>query len=117
MNKYRARKTVIDGITFDSASEAKRYGGLKLLERAGEICAIQIHPSYDLLIDGVKVGNYTPDFTYIRAGRMTVEDVKGVVTEAASLRTRVFQAIYKVQVALIGKRVSRVRRFKTKVAA
>ena len=35
MNKYRNRKTVVDGITFDSKREAERYMELKLLEQAG----------------------------------------------------------------------------------
>lgn len=39
--KYHNRKTVIDGITFDSAKEARRYMELKLLERAGEISNLQ----------------------------------------------------------------------------
>ena len=36
-NKYGNKKTVVDGITFDSRKEAKRYQELKLLEKAGEI--------------------------------------------------------------------------------
>ena len=32
-SKFGAKKTVVDGITFDSKAEAKRYGELKQLER------------------------------------------------------------------------------------
>ena len=32
MTKYKAKKTVVDGITFDSMKEAKRYGVLKMME-------------------------------------------------------------------------------------
>ena len=35
--KYRSKRTVIDGITFDSKKEANRYCELKLLEKSGEI--------------------------------------------------------------------------------
>ena len=35
--KYNARKTVVDGIKFDSKKEAARYSELKLMEKAGEI--------------------------------------------------------------------------------
>lgn len=36
-NKYKAVKTTVDGIKFDSKAEARRYTQLKLLERAGQI--------------------------------------------------------------------------------
>ena len=35
--KYGNRKVEIDGVTFDSIAEARRYQELKLLETAGEI--------------------------------------------------------------------------------
>ncbi len=37
MNKYHAKKTEAFGFVFDSAKEARRYGDLVLLQRAGEI--------------------------------------------------------------------------------
>ena len=37
MRKYRNEKTVVAGLTFDSKAEARRYGELQLLERAGRI--------------------------------------------------------------------------------
>lgn len=33
-SKYRAIKTVIDGVTFDSRKEGRRYRELRLLEQA-----------------------------------------------------------------------------------
>lgn len=36
-NKYGAKKTVVDGVTFDSKAEARRYQQLKLMQQAGEI--------------------------------------------------------------------------------
>lgn len=35
--KYHAKKTGLDGLTFDSQKEARRYAELKLLERAAEL--------------------------------------------------------------------------------
>ena len=37
MSKYHAKKTVADGMVFDSLKEARRFGVLKSLEKAGEI--------------------------------------------------------------------------------
>lgn len=36
-HKYNAKKTVVDGIAFDSKKEAMRYKELKELERVGKI--------------------------------------------------------------------------------
>jgi hypothetical protein len=82
-NKYNARKVTIDGIQFDSQAEARRYGELKLLERAGEISDLQCHPRFRLL-DGMdwngkhyRAVNFAPDFQYQENGKAVVEDVKG----------------------------------------
>lgn len=37
MNKYNAIPTTVDGIRFDSLREARRWGELRLMEKAGEI--------------------------------------------------------------------------------
>ena len=39
--KYHAKKTRLDGLTFDSQKEAQRYAELKLLERAGQIHSLR----------------------------------------------------------------------------
>jgi hypothetical protein len=94
MNKFNARKVEVDGITFASAAEARRYGELKWLERAGDIKALVCHPKFPLTINGVTIGTFTGDFLYYSGGRKTLEDVKGKVTAEASLRLRVFHALY-----------------------
>ena len=43
MSKYNSRKTVLDGIKFDSVKEAKRYAELKLMERAGVISHLRYY--------------------------------------------------------------------------
>lgn len=93
-NKFSAQKVEIDGITFDSRSEGRRYGYLKLLERAKEIKALGVHPVYPLKINGVVIGTYKPDFVFFEGGRQIVEDVKGIITKDASLRMRIFMALY-----------------------
>ena len=53
-NKYGARKTVVDGITFDSAAEALRYRGLCALVKIGAITDVQVQPVF-VLAEGVKL--------------------------------------------------------------
>jgi len=83
MNKYHAKKTVVDGITFDSKREAARYRALKTLERAGEIANLVLKVRYPLVVNGVKIGRYTSDFEYEENGQHVVEDVKSPATKKA----------------------------------
>lgn len=94
MSKFGARKVELDGHTFASKAEADRYAQLKWLERARDIKALAVHPVFFLVVNGVTVGKFTADFMYHEGGRKVVEDVKGLVTPEASLRMRVFMALY-----------------------
>lgn len=77
--RCRAVKTTVDGIVFDSMTEARRYVELKLLIRAGEIEKLQCHPKFEIEVNGVRICAYTPDFSYIemKTKKPHIEDVKG----------------------------------------
>lgn len=98
MNKHKNIKTTIDGITFDSKKESKRYQELKLLEKAGMIQGLELQKKFVLipsqhetferygkkgqrLKDGIrcieKECAYIADFVYQENGKTIVEDVKG----------------------------------------
>ncbi len=99
MSKYNARRTEVDGIAFDSKAEAARYVELRLLERAGAIRDLRVHPRYEILPreGGERARHYTPDFEYREGGRVVCEDVKGgraTMTDAARLRMSLFRRRY-----------------------
>lgn len=76
--RVRARKVTIDNIVFDSVHESTVYGDLKLQVRSGLISKLQVHPQFKLIVNGVAIGKYTPDFTYHdRQDRVHVIDAKG----------------------------------------
>ena len=81
-NKYGNIKTTVDGIKFDSKREAAVYCDLKLLIRAGEISQLELQPSFDLLVNGVKIGKYKADFSFFdnQTKQLRYIDVKGVET-------------------------------------
>lgn len=99
-NKYGAKKTVKDGIEFDSKMEAERYRMLMLLERAGEISELTLQPVFQLVDPFTKMGKkkrgikYTADFMYKQDGQTIVEDVKGFAARDFSLRRTLFDAKY-----------------------
>lgn len=90
MSKYKNIKTTIDGITFDSKAEARRYCDLRLLQRAGEVKAIILQPSF-LLEGGVR---YRADFAVIGKDGFWLEDVKGYETQAFKIKKRLMAARY-----------------------
>jgi len=88
MSKYRNKKTQLDGHTFASKAEARRYTQLELLKKSGEITGFMIQPSF-LLDEGVR---YMADFMVCGAdGSVWVEDVKGVETQAFKIKKRLWE--------------------------
>ena len=95
MNKYNAKKTQIDRIWFDSKAESLRYLLLKDRQRKGEISQLCLQPMFWLIVDGVIVGTYTPDFGFTENLRAVVDDTKGGYRqEAFALRAKLFMALY-----------------------
>ena len=93
-SKYRSVRTIVDGITFDSAKEARRYGELKLLERAGAIKMLKLQPPYPMIVGGKKVCTYRGDFEYVEKGKVICEDAKGVITREYRIKKKLFLALY-----------------------
>lgn len=93
-HKYGAVPVTVDGHSFDSTAEAARYGELLLLERAGEIADIEVHPTFRLEVNGVLVCHYEGDFRYrvVATGGWVTEDVKGHRTESYKIKRRLMQA-------------------------
>ena len=120
-SKYGNRKTVVDGITFDSKKEANRFRELQLLEQAGKITALQRQVKYVLIPTqrefsneiykkGAHQGHFKPgkvlekecsyiaDFAYIQDGAYVVEDTKGVRTEAYKIKRKLMLERYGIQI-------------------
>lgn len=96
-HKYNAKKTTVDGITFDSKREASRYIELKLLQQAGIISNLKLQPRYQLQPkfkdrDGntIRAIYYQADFEYYEDGQLIVEDTKGFETKDFKLKKKLF---------------------------
>lgn len=114
-HKYGASKTVVDGITFASKKEARRYGELRMLERSGEIRGLEIQPAFLIEINGEPVRapadkrgrrgaayRYYADFAYVdKDGRYRVEDTKGADLPLSRLKRALVHAIHGVTVEVI----------------
>lgn len=100
INKYNAKKTIIDGIRFDSKKEAMRYSELRIMERAGQIERLELQPEFELLpsftLDGKKIRGvkYRADFSYYIGESRYIEDTKGYRTPEYRLKIKFLLYIY-----------------------
>lgn len=97
-----SKKTVIDGITFDSRTEAEYYEHLKQREKNKKIYRLRCHPTY-ILQEAVerhgkryKAIKYIADFGYWDDEEQmnVVVDVKGFAMEDARLKRKLFAYKY-----------------------
>lgn len=102
MNKYRNKKTTIDGIKFDSIAEGMRYKELKLLEERNYITDLKLQPKFELQAkytnnkgEHIRAITYRSDFSYIENGKIIVEDVKGMETKEFKLKKKLFEYKYR----------------------
>lgn len=94
--KFRNQPTVVDGITFASKKEARRWGDLCLLERAGRITDLKAHPAFPLDVNGYPVCRYVADASYVENGVLVVEDTKSEITRkhpVYRLKNKLFRAL------------------------
>ncbi len=103
MNKFRAVRTKLDGITFDSKREAAYYAELKLRERAGEICDVELQPVFPLNVEHEVIGTYRADFRFWdnRENRRRVVDVKGVEPRGFRRTLKHVRAQYGIEVEIV----------------
>lgn len=93
MTKYRSIPETVDGIRFASRKEARRYGELKMLERAKQISGLTLQPRFPLVVKGQKICTYVGDFLY-QNGKLICEDVKGYRTSEYRIKRRLFMALH-----------------------
>ena len=125
MRKYGNKKVIIDGITFDSRKEARRFRELQLLERAGEIHGLELQRVFELIPAqteevltgevykrGEKKGQqktkvicveksvtYRADFCYyLKDGTFIVEDTKGIRTKDFIIKRKLMLYILGIKI-------------------
>ena len=120
-SKYGSRKVTVDGVTYDSVKEYRRFKELSLLERAGTIQYLQRQVKYvlipaqreycdDIYTRGRNKGCFKPgklierecsyiaDFVYIQNGEIVVEDTKGFRTKDYIIKRKLMLWNYGIQI-------------------
>jgi hypothetical protein len=99
--KYGNRKTVVDGITFDSQWESEVYMILKDMKRCGEIADFERQVPY-VLQDGYEAGRrkilpiiHKVDFKVVlNNGGVELIEAKGFETETYKIKRKMFESRY-----------------------
>lgn len=111
-SKYGSRKVTVDGVTYDSVKEYRRFKELSLLERAGTIQNLQRQVKYVLIpaqreyCKGCfkpgklleKECSYIADFAYIQNGEIVVEDTKGFRTKDYIVKRKLMLWIHGIRI-------------------
>lgn len=111
VSKYRNVKTTVNGITYDSAKEARRHQELLLMERAGLIQALERQKPF-VLCGSVVLGGrrkppirYYADFCYRVCDNgdyyRIVEDTKSPITRKDPLyraKKHMMKAIHDIEI-------------------
>lgn len=119
MSKYHSKKITVDGETFDSKKEYRRYRELLLMEKAGLISDLQRQVKFLLiptqyehfkrygkngkeLTPGKRVVEkecaYYADFVYTENGKDVVEDTKGVRTPEYIIKRKLMLHIHRIRI-------------------
>ena len=101
-NKYNNKKTIVDGIKFDSEMESHYYLYLKHLKEIGEVVDFVLQPTYLLqegfILNGKRIRaiTYKADFKVIyKDGHEEVIDVKGKLTEEFKIKRKMLLYKYR----------------------
>ncbi len=109
-SKYRNARTTVDGETFDSGREARRWVALVLLLRAGRIKDLRRQVPFVLCAPRphdvpLAIGSYVADFVYAQRSYTTpprwqlhVEDAKGIRTALYKWKRKHFEAQYAIMI-------------------
>lgn len=103
-SKYKNKKTIVNGIEFDSRKEAKRYQELLLLQKSGIITDLKrqvpyiLVPVFNLNKKRYRAMNYVADFVYKENNKEVVEDTKGYRTEVYKIKKKLMAYIYQIEI-------------------
>lgn len=116
MSKYHSKKITIDGNTFDSRKEYRRFCELSLLLKAGAITDLHRQVEFELIPTqrepdtigvrgGVKRGKvielavkYVADFVYTENGKVIVEDTKGFKTKDYIIKRKLMLWVHGIKI-------------------
>lgn len=89
-NKYNAKKTMFEGMKYDSKKEANKAVELSMLKKSKQIKDFEAHKKIELFgQNGTRVCNYFADFWITHNdGTIEILDIKSKITETSIFRLK-----------------------------
>lgn len=102
-NRIRAQRTTVDGHAFGSKREANAYGEYALMQRAGLIHGLELHPKWTIEMGGEKICDVIADFRFFDKdqARWRVVDSKQIDTPVSRLKRKMVAAQYGVEIEVM----------------
>lgn len=100
-NKFHNKKTIVDGITFDSKLEANFYAGYLLPLSKKENFTIQFQKVIPIEINNHEICRYVADFFIPET--QTIYETKGIYTASSKIKLRLVQALYEYKIIVVRK--------------
>lgn len=123
-SKYGSKKITLDGSTFDSLKEYRRFRELAALEKVGEITDLKRQVEFELIpaqFEEIQTGEiykrgalkgqpktktvcleksvkYIADFVYYENGKKIVEDTKGFKTEKYIIKRKLMLYVHGIKI-------------------
>ena len=94
-HKYGARKTVYNGVTYDSNAEAKQAHELDVMKSAGIILNWERQVPVPLMVNDRHICTMIVDFRVTcTTGKQYFQECKGMRTPAFNLKMKLFKALF-----------------------
>lgn len=102
-SKYNSKKTLYDGVEFDSKKEAEFARTLDICKKATKpsdrVLEVERQVPYEIYINGKKIFTYKADFKVLYADKsVKVFDVKGYRTEVYKIKKKAVEAQYNIEI-------------------
>ena len=110
ISKYKAIKTTVNGIVFDSKKEAAYYSSLLVMKMAksekDKVTKIELQPRFDYHItysangkEYKKKAFYKADFkVHFADGSVQIIDVKGFKTAEYKRKKKIVESLYNIEI-------------------
>jgi hypothetical protein len=113
----RAKKTVVDGVKYDSKFEASEAKDLTLLLKAGKIAGFESHKRIPLEVNGFHVSDYYIDFVVHHLdGTTEYLETKGMPSAVWVLKFKILEAMIHdnpmIRLTLVQQKKFNIRRIK-----
>jgi len=104
-SKYGNKKTINNGLIFDSGRESRRWSQLVLMQKMGIISGLERQITFEL-IPKQKLANgkcerackYILDFRYIKDGVTIFEDSKGMKCQSYIIKRKLMLYLYGIEI-------------------